>query len=380
MHSSRSASAASCVARSSAASARNSPNSTTSGFSGRPQAHSGTGACSSCASTPADATRSPHDRHAHVAIEPCTSMSSRVPARRCSMSMFCVMTASSSPRRSSSTRARCAPLGSLVAERLEAVAVEAPEALGIRAPGVDVRDLHRVDVLPDARARACGSPGSRRGPRSRRRSARRPTRRSARAPPGPRRRRGAATSRSTAACAYPGTRRSPRARPRSAKTSPNAAFSASMPSSRSASPAVVRLIAADRQRRLAAELARPGARDVVQLVVGHDAVDEPDLVGLVGGDRIAGEVELQRARRADEPRQPLRAAEAGDDPEVDLGLAEARRLRGDPHVAGHRELAAAAERDGVDRGDRHRRGVLHRAAAARARRRAAARRSARPSA
>ena len=148
-----------------------------------------------------------------------------------------------------------------------------------------------------------------------------------------------------------------------------------MPSSRSASPAVVRLIAADRQRRLAAELARPRARHVVQLVVGHDAVDEADLVGLVGGDRVAGEVELQRPRRPDEPRQALRAAEAGDDAEVDLGLAEARRLRGDPHVAAHRQLAAAAVGHRVDRGDRDRRRSAPSGAAARARRRAAPRRS-----
>src|SRR3712207_7506064 len=34
-------------------------------------------------------------------------------------------------------------------------------------------------------------------------------------------------------------------------------------------------------------------------------------------DRVAGQVHLERARLADQPRQPLRAAEAGDDPEVE---------------------------------------------------------------
>ena len=43
-------------------------------------------------------------------------------------------------------------VGALVDERGEAVAVEAPEAVGVAPPGVDVRDLHRVDVLPEAGA------------------------------------------------------------------------------------------------------------------------------------------------------------------------------------------------------------------------------------
>ena len=46
-------------------------------------------------------------------------------------------------------------------------------------------------------------------------------------------------------------------------------------------------------------------------------------------------------------------------PEVDLGLAERGRLGGDAEVARHRQLAAAAERDRVDRGDRDRRRLLH---------------------
>ena len=68
-------------------------------------------------------------------------------------------------------------VGLLVAERLEAVAVEAPEALR------DRRARRRCARPPSGRrsprcpCRACGSRGSRRAPRSRRRSARRPTRR-----------------------------------------------------------------------------------------------------------------------------------------------------------------------------------------------------------
>ncbi len=39
-------------------------------------------------------------------------------------------------------------VGLLVLERLEAVAVEVPEALGVAPEDVNVRHLHRVNVLP----------------------------------------------------------------------------------------------------------------------------------------------------------------------------------------------------------------------------------------
>ena len=45
------------------------------------------------------------------------------------------------------------------------------------------------------------------------------------------------------------------------------------------------------------------------------------------------------------------AAAAGDEAEIDLRLAEARLVGGDAHVAGHRELAAAAEAKAVDHRD-----------------------------
>ena len=87
-------------------------------------------------------------------------------------------------------------------------------------------------------------------------------------------------------------------------------------------------------------------------MVVDDAVDEPELVRLVGHDRVADDVHLEALAVTDEPRQPLRATEPGDDPELDLGLAEERCARGDAQVAGHRELAAAAEGNPVDGGDR----------------------------
>src|SRR3954447_17656288 len=51
-----------------------------------------------------------------------------------------------------------------------------------------------------------------------------------------------------------------------------------------------RLDLGQRQRRGLGELARPGQRGVEQLVVGHGAVDESELVGLVGADGVADQV------------------------------------------------------------------------------------------
>src|SRR3954470_24135748 len=67
-----------------------------------------------------------------------------------------------------------------------------------------------------------------------------------------------------------------------------------------------------RQRRRLGQLARPGQGGVEQLVVDHRAVDQAELVGLLGADRVADEVHLQRLVLADQARQPLGAAEAGD--------------------------------------------------------------------
>ena len=72
---------------------------------------------------------------------------------------------------------------------------------------------------------------------------------------------------------------------------------------------------------------------------------------LVGADEPAAEDEVLGARRTDQPRQPLRAAGAGDDAEQDLGLAELRALARDAEVGAQRELAPAAERVAGDGGD-----------------------------
>ena len=89
-----------------------------------------------------------------------------------------------------------------------------------------------------------------------------------------------------------------------------------------------------------------GARD--EVCRRHDFVDEPDAVGLLRADHFAGEDELQGAAFADQARQALRAAAAGKETELHLGLAELGAVHRDPDGAGHRRLAAAAERKAVD--------------------------------
>ena len=104
----------------------------------------------------------------------------------------------------------------------------------------------------------------------------------------------------------------------------------------------------------AAQLAdrlRRGQRLVHQLGRRHDARDQAGALGLGGIHHAAGEHHVHRLGLADRARQALRAAGAGDDAELDLGLAEARGVGGDDEVAHHRQLAAAAEREAGHRGD-----------------------------
>ena len=79
-----------------------------------------------------------------------------------------------------------------------------------------------------------------------------------------------------------------------------------------------------RDRRGRRQPPRPGApRRVQQAKAGDDAIDEPVLPRLEGVDRLADQVQLERPANADEARQALRAAEARDDPQLDLRLGEA---------------------------------------------------------
>ena len=68
--------------------------------------------------------------------------------------MFCVTTALTSPRRSSSASARCASFGSAPGQHVDPRRVEAPDLLRVVAERAERRVLHRVDLGPDPGRRA----------------------------------------------------------------------------------------------------------------------------------------------------------------------------------------------------------------------------------
>jgi hypothetical protein len=96
---------------------------------------------------------------------------------------------------------------------------------------------------------------------------------------------------------------------------------------------------------------RLASSKVFEVGRGDDEVDEAEVVGRLRVDHVARQDQLHRLTLADESREALGSAAAGDDAEVDLGLAEARRLARDADVARERQLAAAAETEAVNHGD-----------------------------
>src|SRR5690606_24079656 len=80
-------------------------------------------------------------------------------------------------------------------------------------------------------------------------------------------------------------------------------------------------------------------------------VDEAESLGGRSVDHIAGEDHLHRTAFADEIREPLRAAAAGNDAEVDLRLRKARPVARNANIARHRKFVAAAETEAVDHRD-----------------------------
>ncbi len=97
----------------------------------------------------------------------------------------------------------------------------------------------------------------------------------------------------------------------------------------------------------------PGLRSADQVRGRDDVVDELHGLGAVEPDLVALEQELERVGRAHHARDALRAACAGEEPDLDLGQAEARlRIVGrDAVMAGKRQLEAAAHRGAVERRD-----------------------------
>ena len=131
---------ASSVARSIAPGGRSSPNSVDARLQDLAAvAAERRGRSSSCARTASRPSVQRQLGHTAERIEPCTSTTSRLPARECSVSMFWVTTARTSPRRSSSASAWC------------------PGSAPPRAAGGSARG-RRPRPAPDR----AGTPGSRR--------------------------------------------------------------------------------------------------------------------------------------------------------------------------------------------------------------------------
>jgi hypothetical protein len=74
-------------------------------------------------------------------------------------------------------------------------------------------------------------------------------------------------------------------------------------------------------------------------------------LGFLGIDEACGEAHVHRLRLAHGARQALRTAGAGQDAQLDFGLAELRGIGGVDHVAHHCQFAAAAQREAGDGGD-----------------------------
>ena len=98
------------------------------------------------------------------------------------------------------------------------------------------------------------------------------------------------------------------------------------------------------------EAHRAGFEAAFLLTFDH-GVDQSQVERLRGGDVLAARDHLERPRHADQAGQPLGAAAARQDAELDLGQAQPRVPVGDSEVAGHRHLETAAQRGAVNRRD-----------------------------
>jgi len=87
-----------------------------------------------------------------------------------------------------------------------------------------------------------------------------------------------------------------------------------------------------------------------KLRFGNEAVDDAEVEGAFGGDRLAEKNEFERDFRADEERKNGRG-ERGENAERDFRLSEAGFWRGDNHVAESGEFRAATDGRAVDDAD-----------------------------
>jgi hypothetical protein len=83
----------------------------------------------------------------------------------------------------------------------------------------------------------------------------------------------------------------------------------------------------------------------------HHARNQAGALSFRGIHHASGQDQVHGLRLADRTGQALRPADAGDDPELDLGLSELGVIRGDDEIAHHGKLAAATECKTGNRGD-----------------------------
>ena len=108
------------------------------------------------------------------------------------------------------------------------------------------------------------------------------------------------------------------------------------------------LVAAHRERRVGRDRRRQLDPGFLELVVGDDLVDEADLLGPFGLEVAPGQEQLLGARQADRVEELAEAGVAVDQPQFRRRHPQLRPGRADPHVAGDRQLEAAAEAVAVD--------------------------------
>ncbi len=97
-----------------------------------------------------------------------------------------------------------------------------------------------------------------------------------------------------------------------------------------------------------------------ELLVGDDAVDQPPLKRLRGGDAFAEHRHLGGARHAHAGGHEQRGAPVGHQADVDEGKQEVGALRGDHEVAAERQRAADACGGAVDAGHHRQRQLADR--------------------
>ena len=84
------------------------------------------------------------------------------------------------------------------------------------------------------------------------------------------------------------------------------------------------------------------------VLAGAEGVRKSRLQRLVAVNRLSVEGQHRCASRPHEPRQPLHAAVARDDAELDLRLADPGVLSDHPEVRAHRQLVPASEGESID--------------------------------